>query len=1080
MRILCVRFKNLNSLVGEWKIDLTHPAFTSDGIFAITGPTGSGKTTILDAICLALYGKTPRLSKVNKSMNEIMSRQTGECFAEVTFETQAGCFRCHWSQQRARKNAHGELQAPKQEIADVKTGEILESKFKGVAGQIEAATGMDFDRFTRSMLLAQGGFAAFLQAPPDERAPILEQITGTEIYSRISILVHERRRDEQGKLNLLQAETEGIVILDPGQEDEIKRELEEKQKAEAGFTEKLTNTGKGINWLSKVDGLKEEIANLAHEEDALQRDIAEFKPDREKLDRALRAASLDGIDAMLTAIRKQQIEDEEALIRGHGALPHVESLLKEQTALLESTELLTSSAKEELKAAMPVLQKVRSLDQIIADRKNAVTEAEESYKKTADKMDADKQDRIKEQEKCAQGQKERTMVDLYLKEHVQDAWLISGLTGVEEQVRDLLSKQRAIDEIEADRKKAEDLLTRTSQLWNDFNRESNQRRLEMEGVLNRIQQSKDVLSQLLGDRLLREYRAEKETLLREMAFLSKIAELEDHRAKLEDGKPCPLCGAKEHPFAEGNVPIPDETERKADALAQLIHSAEELELAIGKLEEEGSEIRKKLADAEKSESAAANDKNSAEQSLGEGKGTLEKLRTDFSERKQAVLENLMPFGAANITETDLVSLMDGLRVRLKIWQEQIAKKETIEKQVADIDSEIKRLDAVIETQRIAMVEKQEHLDSLRRELDARNAERKALYGGKNPEDEALRLDKAVLDAERTEKQAREQYHELQQKWSTAQAHVESLKNNIDRREPELRGAETEFSAEMARVHFSSEDEFRSVRLSTEQRASLAAKGKELDERQTDLNSRQKDREARLAAEIERRVTDESLEYLQAKFKEYEESLKDIRELLARLKNKLMENTAAKERIKEKQTAIEARKRECARWENLHELIGSADGKKYRNFAQGLTFEMMVVHANRQLQKMSDRYLLLRDEAQPLELNVIDNYQAGEIRSTKNLSGGESFIVSLALALGLSNMAGKKVRVDSLFLDEGFGTLDEDALEVALETLAGLRQDGKLIGVISHVSALKERIATQIQVIPKNGGRSKISGPGCSH
>lgn len=186
----------------------------------------------------------------------------------------------------------------------------------------------------------------------------------------------------------------------------------------------------------------------------------------------------------------------------------------------------------------------------------------------------------------------------------------------------------------------------------------------------------------------------------------------------------------------------------------------------------------------------------------------------------------------------------------------------------------------------------------------------------------------------------------------------------------------------------------------------------------------------------------------------------------------------KERIKAKQTAIEAQKKECHRWENLHELIGSADGKKYRNFAQGLTFEMMIGHANRQLQKMTDRYLLVRDDAQPLELNVVDNYQAGEIRSTKNLSGGESFIVSLSLALGLSHMASKNVRVDSLFLDEGFGTLDEEALDTALETLAGLQQDGKLIGVISHVPALKERISTQIQVTPQTGGRSQISGPGC--
>jgi len=97
---------------------------------------------------------------------------------------------------------------------------------------------------------------------------------------------------------------------------------------------------------------------------------------------------------------------------------------------------------------------------------------------------------------------------------------------------------------------------------------------------------------------------------------------------------------------------------------------------------------------------------------------------------------------------------------------------------------------------------------------------------------------------------------------------------------------------------------------------------------------------------------------------------------------------------------------------------------------------------------------------------------------KNLSGGETFIVSLALALGLSRMASKNVRVDSLFLDEGFGTLDDDALETALDTLAELQQDGKLIGVISHVPALKERISTQIQVIPETGGRSSLSGPGC--
>lgn len=1079
MRILQVRFKNLNSLVGEWQIDLMHPAFASDGIFAITGPTGAGKTTILDAICLALYGRTPRLNKVTKSGNEIMSRQTGECFAEVTFETQSGRYRCHWSQHRARKKPNGELQAPKHEIANADSGEIFESKIRGVADQIESATGMDFDRFTRSMLLAQGGFAAFLQAAPDDRAPILEQITGTEIYSQISIRVHERQREEREKLNLLQAETAGIVILEPEQEQEIGQALKAKQKEETDLASKSADTGKAITWLTTIDGLNKEIVNLADEASKLQGDIEAFKSDREKLDRALSAASLDGAYATLTATRKQQADDRAGLKAEDEALPGLESSAKEQAEALTSAEEQTARAKEELKAAAPTLQKIRSLDQKLADQKKAISEGDEGCKKDAAKIDADRKNRIEEQEKRSKAHETLDLVDGYIKEHAQDEWLISGLAGVEEQFSGLLFKQKEIVQKEADQAAATTALDLTTKSLDDRQKQSDIRKQELEDTSKQIQQGKVALSQLLGDRLLREYRIEKETLLREMAFLTKIAELEDHREKLEDGKPCPLCGATEHPFAEGNVPVPDETEKKIDALTRLISKAEDQEVAIKKLEEAESLACKNLTETEKLESAAANDKKAAEKALAEVKESLVNLHADFAERRQTVSSKLLPLGIADIPETGISSLIETLRARLKAWQDQVKNKADIEKQIADIDSEMKRLDAVIETQSTALAEKLERLEALKKELATGSDERNALYGDKNPDDDERRLNKAVSDAEGTEKQARERNNELQQKWNTAKAHVASLMKRIDQREPELKRLETEFSEALAPVGFSNEEQFLAARLPSERKAELAATAKNLDERQTDLQARQKDRETRLATEIARKITDKSLEELEPQFKEHEEALKELRDIIAGLKHKLSENAVAKERIKEKQTVMEAQKKECRRWENLHELIGSADGKKYRNFAQGLTFEMMIGHANRQLQKMTDRYLLIRDEAQPLELNVVDNYQAGEIRTTKNLSGGESFIVSLSLALGLSHMASKNVRVDSLFLDEGFGTLDEEALDTALETLAGLQQDGKLIGVISHVPTLKERISTQIQVTPQTGGKSQLFGPGCN-
>ena len=310
MKILELRFKNLNSLYGEWVIDFTDPEYVSNGIFALTGPTGAGKSTILDAICLALYGATPRLGKITKSGNEIMSRQTGECYAEVLFESQAGRFLCHWEQRRARKKAEGNLQDQEHQIVDADTGKPIETKKSLVGAVIEEKTGMDFDRFTRSILLAQGGFDTFLKADAEQKSRILEQITGTEIYSEISRRVHERQRDEREKLNILNAETSGIVILEPEQEKEIQEDLAAKQKQEAEFAGKSTETGKAITWLTTIEDLKKEILSLTDEAAKLKTDTEAFKPERFKLEQATKAASLDGTYATLTSLRKQQADDQ--------------------------------------------------------------------------------------------------------------------------------------------------------------------------------------------------------------------------------------------------------------------------------------------------------------------------------------------------------------------------------------------------------------------------------------------------------------------------------------------------------------------------------------------------------------------------------------------------------------------------------------------------------------------------------------------------------------------------------------------------------------------------------------------------
>jgi DNA repair protein SbcC/Rad50 len=1078
MKILELRFKNLNSLYGEWVIDFTDPEYVSNGIFALTGPTGAGKSTILDAICLALYGATPRLGKITKSGNEIMSRQTGECHAEVLFESQAGRFRCHWEQRRARKKADGNLQDQEHQIADADIGKPIETKKSLVGGVIEEKTGMDFDRFTRSILLAQGGFDTFLKADVEQKSKILEQITGTEIYSEISRRVHERQRDEREKLNILNAETSGIVILAPEQEKEIQEDLAAKQKQEIELADKSTETGKAITWLTSIEDLKKEILSLTDEAAKLKADTEAFKPERAKLEQAVKAVSLDGTYATLASLRKQQGDDQTSLKTDEAALPELETLANTQAEALKTAEQITLKSKEDLKAAAPLIQEIRSLDQKIAEQKKAVSDGTDACNKEAGKIETARLVRVKEQEKRTASEKTLKAAELYLKENVRDEWLISGLAGIEEQFGNLLTRQQEFKQKETDLKKADTAAADAAKKLEAASRQCSLKKQELETAGKNLQQGKDTLSELLGNKLLREYHTEKETLLREMAFIKKIEGLEDHRAKLQDGKPCPLCGSTEHPFAEGNVPVPDEIEQKIESLTKLIDTADEQEGTIKKLEQAETTAHNNLNNSEKLETEAANDKKAAEKTLAELKETLTKLRTGFEQLKLAVSGKLQPLGITEIPESEVESLLESLKSRLKAWQEQAKLKINIEKQIADIDSELKRLDAVIDTQVKALTEKQEQLEQQKKDLTDGIEERKQLYGDKKPDEEEGRLNKVIADAEKTEKKARELNIELQQKLTTAKTHIDSLKKRIEQRAPELKKAETDFSAALIPAGFADEKSFIEARLPHEKRECLVSRAKELDNARTELNAKQKDRETRLATETAKKLTDKTLEEMEQQLREYEESLKILRDAIAGLKHRLSENTAAKERIKQKQSAIEAQKKECARWENLHGLIGSADGKKYRNFAQGLTFELMVSHANRQLEKMTDRYLLIRDGQQPLELNVVDNYQAGEIRSTKNLSGGESFIVSLTLALGLSKMASRKVRVDSLFLDEGFGTLDEESLETALETLSGLQQDGKLIGVISHVSAMRERISTQINITPVSGGRSSLSGPGC--
>ena len=1212
MRLLKLRFENLNSLVGKWEIDFEHPAYSSDGIFLISGPTGAGKTTILDAICLALYGATPRLDKITKSANELMSRRTGECWAEVTFSTEKGVFRAHFAQRRARLRASGALQQPQHELAQLAHGEILAKGSREVPAYIEDLTGLDFTRFTRSMLLAQGGFAAFLQAKADERAEILEQITQTQRYSDISKAVHVlygEKRSQEEKF-LAQMQQRPLSEEERQHYEETLRTARENKEKRTLQMQSLENQ---IRLLERLKTVEEEIEYLRilREENFEQRE--KFAPEKARLEAAFRAQELDAPAIQLQHVRVQYKDVQQRLDMIEKHIEHVRQEYERVQQRVEKCLLAQEEARFAQQQGVALVVRVRELDtQIVQAQLELQTQIQRFQQRQRDipeisavlvRLEEEKHIKQQEFEHC----------EAFLQQHAQDATLEVRLPVLRENEREWKQRKTRIHELQ----KACEM---ARQMQNAMENEM-QQTLEQERILRQkmlaceqvIQSTEEQKHQLLQGSLVQGYqelyRVEKEhaqwvDLLQQQVHweeaISRVqlkknrwfetqkqketwdkehqetqdtlqilyAELDEAqkcdercketerlaqwRATLHEGEPCPVCGSTMHPWAQMEIPTLETSEtldtlrkkittfeQQRDILVQNIVRAKEqlryveeelthdtqtlqqieqnrlhiiancnispeeccrevLEIKIQNCQEAIASYKQRLEEASRIEEVIEQERKQ----LHELKNMLEETTKKVAQQQQHVeLQNVEIRNLAEElqrTEAEKQHVENKLRVQLQEFFQQIQEVQdvhfrTLEMRLHAYINEQKRYDerkhwmesaqreiekahVVYQERQASVAEAQRWVEDAQQWVQQLQAQRKELFGERSPDAYEQELSQYLQQMDADVERVRTEQTRLQERSEGFQRERLLVEQTLEQTRDTLQNIEREFAVKLQKAGFDSEEAYQTARLDEEQREELQKRleALELVARELAIQEKKAHQERE---ELRQKAPSQPLEILVEERKVVQQKQSETDQTIGACLQTLEIDNRVHETLQAQQMEYKRLQEETRWWSELHALIGSMDGKKFRVFAQSLTLDVLVQHANQQLRRLSDRYVLLRTP-QSLELSVMDRYQGNEIRPTGNLSGGETFLVSLALALGLSYMAGRRIRIDTLFLDEGFGTLDDQTLECALKALADLRQEGKIIGLISHVTELQDRLATQIRVEPRPGGISEIKGPGC--
>lgn len=981
IRLKTLEIHNLLSLE-EARIDFEKD-LGSSGLVLICGNTGAGKSTILDAICLALYGCSPRLSRSKSEkytsgeevfssgdVAQLMRRGTAYASCCLTFTTTSeDKYKATWRIRRARGKHDGVLQPPQRSLAK-KDGVVIT---KGVKEEIERVVGLSYKDFSQTVLLAQGDFTRFLFSDEGTRSSILERLTGMEECSDCGKKIYRITKWYEQQYDDLQRE---IELLDPPTPEQVS-ECKKKQKELEQEIKKLNEEK------SRLDKLLDVCSDVEHHQDTID------KCDKERVtlrdDYAHRLGEIASIRSISEAkeFEQKKIQDELSALSEHSPMyDKADSLTKSLKDLSRKRSECTQTIEKKKKAYQERRQSERKLNEIQKELQDIEQTAEEKRKKKAtlqDKLNALNETDLRTQ-----------------KEYLTD------LKSANEASRELLDLNTKKADAESESKDSEkELEEATKKLESDRNRLDKMKasvgnfakslRLDL-SVGDRCPVCHQIVHEVPRDEdleeLLRPLREEYDASLKQQEAVEtdynekslKVANLNGQikSRELEIKK-----WQSKHP---GDFPIgqsePEIKKRLAD-----------IESGLDKIDQSLTEVDNLKAELAKAEKDATDQEKEATRKREE----QEKERSTLATRKSTWLVHTV---SCKSLRKDIASLTKELIGGLTYSSTKELLRSDLSKLAERLTNEAKDYRS-----------KEETSSDMKREIH-------------NLSDHLRRMDEIVCESLRP-------------------AFPDTLPTPVtDGSEPdpkEVNDALVKICADLGRSA-------RDKRESEEALKSLRALHSDLDKH--------------TSSSVQSSIND-CIETMQAKNKELgeaEKSLKDYNDSLERL-NKLNEETKKlSERVQ--------------KWKTLSDLLGDAEGKKLRGIAQGYILRYLLESANEFLVDLGGKYRLTTTSGSSALL-VEDPETSLPPQSVTILSGGESFMVALSLSLALSRLRGESV-VDTLFIDEGFGTLDPKSLDQVMQALEQLheRMDRRIV-LISHVQALRERIATRIEVEPKNRTLSEL-------